>query len=714
MKQTGRNRKKRISGNICAALLCAALLMCTFTGFIRSELPVLAESKAVTGILDYDMAYRIFELVNAERAKAGVPALKLDADLQSAGMLRAAEISYKFEHIRPNGKICYSISSKVYAENICMNKGHADPAAKAMDVWMGSEAGHRDNILDPDFTIIGVGTFIASDGSYYFTQEFGYDAAKGSPVLSGEVTSTVAIDLGEPETEPATTATTTAQTTTAPTTTTAEPTTVAPTTVAPTTAVPTTAVPTTVAPTTAVPTTVATTTAAPTTASPTTAVPTTIVPTGPEPTTAEATTKDPSPAVSSAPEESVPDSLSYDDSSSAVKNIEQLIVTPVNETYEKYHTFEPEDFVISAVMEDGSVQFITEGVYIYDVSSNFESGSRTLIISYQDISTNISIPISEEGASVPAETTRLDRDSLPEIEFYFPGDRIPAGSEGSSVSTNNFFPLLTDYGDPPISFGLAYGYYNHFQSTPTLRFAIAYGEHVKKICTISADELGTLCSLGIGVDDYLISRSYACPDDDPPAQIIDGVFYIGPYMSFLGISKNNMPVWYIYDENGEPRLIDLDALHRFPINNDPETAAETTPAAAYSGPAIETASDEYVTASADVSATDAFAPIKSNEKDGSSLIIVLIIAVSITGALLLAVLILLILLLKRQKAAGKNTDAPAESEPGSSGTSNDLLKDTPKSELSSDINADFDKKHHDFPPEEDSVWAPPADMGKDQ
>ena len=118
MKQTGRNRKKRISGNICAVLLCAALLMCTFTGFIRSELPVLAESKAVTGTLDYDMAYRIFELVNAERAKAGVPALKLDADLQSAGMLRAAEISYKFEHIRPNGKICYSISSKVYAENI--------------------------------------------------------------------------------------------------------------------------------------------------------------------------------------------------------------------------------------------------------------------------------------------------------------------------------------------------------------------------------------------------------------------------------------------------------------------------------------------------------------------------------------------------------------------------------------------------------------------
>ncbi|MBQ2083380.1 MAG: CAP domain-containing protein, partial [Lachnospiraceae bacterium] len=208
----------------------------------------MAENKGTTGVtgtLDYDMAYRIFELVNAERAKAGVPALKLDADLQSAGMLRAAEISYKFEHIRPNGKICYSISSKVYAENICMNKGHADPAAKAMDIWMGSEAGHRDNILDPDFTIIGVGTFIASDGSYYFTQEFGYDAAKGSPVLSGEVTSTVAIDLGEPETEPATTGTTTAQTTTAPTTTTAASTTAVPTTAVPTTAVPTTAVPTT-------------------------------------------------------------------------------------------------------------------------------------------------------------------------------------------------------------------------------------------------------------------------------------------------------------------------------------------------------------------------------------------------------------------------------------------------------------------------------------
>nr|MCR4927799.1 hypothetical protein [Lachnospiraceae bacterium] len=388
-----------------------------------------------------------------------------------------------------------------------------------------------------------------------------------------------------------------------------------------------------------------------------------------------------------------------------------LLVSPVLDSYEKSHVFTSDDFIVTAIMEDGSIRHPNDELEIFDTYSVSEPGTMLMIVSYLDAEVTVSIPISEEGSSVPAETTRLDRDSLPEIEFYFSYDSIP---ERTSVTINNFYPLLTDYGVPPISFGLAYGYNNSFQSTPTLKFAIAYGEHVKKVCLISADELGTLCSLGIGVDDYLISRSYACPEDDPPTQIIDGVFYIGPYMSFLGISKNNMPVWYIYDENGEPRLIDLDALHRFPINNDPETAAETTPAAAYSGPAIETASDEYVTASADVSAPDTFAPIKSNEKDGSSLIIVLIIAVSITGALLLAVLILLILLLKRKKAADKNTDAPAESEPGSSGTSNDLLKDTPKSELSSDINADFDKKHHNFPPEEDSIWAPPADMGKDQ
>lgn len=708
MKHTGRKQKKRITCNICVAFLCIALLAGSFACLTLATLPVMAENKGTTGVtgtLDYDMAYRIFELVNAERAKAGVPALKLDADLQSAGMLRAAEISYKFEHIRPNGKICYSISSKVYAENICMNKGHADPAAKAMDIWMGSKAGHRDNILDPDFTIIGVGTFIASDGSYYFTQEFGYDAAKGSPVLSGEVTTTIAIDLGEPEIEPATTATTTAQTTTAPTTT--APTTVAPTTVAPTTAVPTTAVPTTAVPTTAVPTTAVPTTEAPTTAVPTTDAPAVTAPatTGPGPSAPG--TAEPGTSEADFAEPTAPEPLTSSGTVAA------LLVSPVLDSYEKSHVFTSDDFIVTAIMEDGSIRHPNDELEISDTYSVSEPGTMLKIVSYLDAEVTVSIPISEEGSSVPAETTRLDRDSLPDIEFYFPGDRIPAGSEGSSVSIDNFVPLLTDYGDPPISFGLAYGYYNSFQSTPSLRFAIAYGEHVKKICIISADELSPFFSLGYRVDDYLYSRSYVCPEYDYPVEIIDSIFETETYTSFLGKTSSNVLGWYIYDSEGL-RLIDLDALHRFPINNDPETAAETTPATAYSDPAIETASDEYVTSSADVSAPDAFSPIKSNEKGGSSLIIVLIIAVSITGALLLAVLILLILLLKRKKAADKNTDAPAESEPGSSGTSNDLLKDTPKSELSSDINADFDKKRPDFPPEEDSVWAPPADMGKDQ
>jgi hypothetical protein len=45
---------------------------------------------------------------------------------------------------------------------------------------MGSD-GHRANILHPDYTRVGIGTYCAPDGSIWMTQEFGRTVDLGLP-----------------------------------------------------------------------------------------------------------------------------------------------------------------------------------------------------------------------------------------------------------------------------------------------------------------------------------------------------------------------------------------------------------------------------------------------------------------------------------------------------------------------------------------------------
>ena len=52
-----------------------------------------------------------------------------------------------------------------WAENVAAGYGSA---AGVIEGWMGSE-GHRENLLDPSFTSIGVASAQASDGTLYWT-----------------------------------------------------------------------------------------------------------------------------------------------------------------------------------------------------------------------------------------------------------------------------------------------------------------------------------------------------------------------------------------------------------------------------------------------------------------------------------------------------------------------------------------------------------------
>lgn len=119
---------------------------------------------------------RVVDLANAERAKAGCPALRVNSRLQKAAQGHADDMAARdyYEHDTPEGRSAgdritgagYRWST--WAENI--HRGPKDPAT-AMRDWMNSP-GHRKNILNCAFRDIGVGVNLRSNGPWW-VQNFG-------------------------------------------------------------------------------------------------------------------------------------------------------------------------------------------------------------------------------------------------------------------------------------------------------------------------------------------------------------------------------------------------------------------------------------------------------------------------------------------------------------------------------------------------------------
>lgn len=112
----------------------------------------------------------VLALVNAERAKNGLSPLTLDTELTSNANIRAKEIVEQFSHMRPNGEswdTAVTVKWSYIGENIAM--GYPTPEA-VMNGWMNSD-GHRKNILNGDFTEIGIGV-CSSGGAMYWVQLF--------------------------------------------------------------------------------------------------------------------------------------------------------------------------------------------------------------------------------------------------------------------------------------------------------------------------------------------------------------------------------------------------------------------------------------------------------------------------------------------------------------------------------------------------------------
>lgn len=110
----------------------------------------------------------VVSLVNKERVAAGLNELTLHYELRLAAQIRAEECMTVFSHTRPDGTSFKTAITEAGApssyngENVALGYTSAQHVVSG---WMSSP-GHRDNILNPRFNMIGVG-LIKNKGNGY-------------------------------------------------------------------------------------------------------------------------------------------------------------------------------------------------------------------------------------------------------------------------------------------------------------------------------------------------------------------------------------------------------------------------------------------------------------------------------------------------------------------------------------------------------------------
>jgi uncharacterized YkwD family protein len=119
---------------------------------------------------------QVIDLVNKERSAQGLAPLKYNSQLAKVAAAKASDMrdNNYFSHTSPtygspfDMMKSFGIKYNAAGENIA--KGYRTPKA-VMDGWMNSP-GHKANILNGNFTEIGVGYVTDSSGSGYWVQMF--------------------------------------------------------------------------------------------------------------------------------------------------------------------------------------------------------------------------------------------------------------------------------------------------------------------------------------------------------------------------------------------------------------------------------------------------------------------------------------------------------------------------------------------------------------
>lgn len=116
---------------------------------------------------------KVIELTNYQRRERGLPDLKADPQLSRVAREKSNDMqqNHYFSHTSPtygspfDMMRDFGISYRAAGENIAHGQRSAE---EVVNGWMNSE-GHRENILNPNFTHIGVGY---NQNGHYWTQMF--------------------------------------------------------------------------------------------------------------------------------------------------------------------------------------------------------------------------------------------------------------------------------------------------------------------------------------------------------------------------------------------------------------------------------------------------------------------------------------------------------------------------------------------------------------
>jgi uncharacterized protein YkwD len=190
----------RRAGVVCAAML---LVLCVLRAVPAAAQPGLPTSSNLVYLpmvtskpndsLEAIIAQQVVDLTNQERVKHGCAPLAFSPDLSAAAERHSRDMAINdlFSHTGSDGSTMQTrIADTGYnytrlAENIAVGQSSA---VDVVQVWMSSNAGHRDNILNCDLREIGVGFYDqpddqanvrddsgATSGPYrfYWTQDFG-------------------------------------------------------------------------------------------------------------------------------------------------------------------------------------------------------------------------------------------------------------------------------------------------------------------------------------------------------------------------------------------------------------------------------------------------------------------------------------------------------------------------------------------------------------
>ena len=142
------------------------------------------------GINEFEL--EVLRLTNIERAAHGVPPLTLSPIISMAARFKSQEMHdlRYFSHDSPVYGFATNIPRELFGVEIQGENIGADwrTPASIVSGWMNSP-GHRANVLNPNYTFIGIGFF-----NYYWTQMFSWHSSSNNPVPAPPLPDGVIVD----------------------------------------------------------------------------------------------------------------------------------------------------------------------------------------------------------------------------------------------------------------------------------------------------------------------------------------------------------------------------------------------------------------------------------------------------------------------------------------------------------------------------------------